>query len=201
MSRIIFTNQDDPAAPLAGQVVVYTGSSDGMLRSEDSDGNVTAYGGSQPGVARVLGPFPVTHATAGITTGAALYTPAVGDVILDVIVAVQTAFDNNDTAGGGGLNIGTFLNAGDSWYDTDGGNSFMDVSHNDGGTDLAFGGGGPASISATLTALVDGTAAMVMGARAPVVVLNAVPLCAKLKSAATVGAAHIYFIVSTPSLT
>lgn len=160
-----------------------------------------AGGGSQPGVSRVLGPFPIAHNTAGITTGAALYIPAVGDVILDVFVTVQTAFDNNAPADGGGVDIGTFLDAGDSWFNTDSGNCLLDVSALDPGTDLAFGGGGPASISQTMVALIDGTPAAVIGGRTPVVVLNAVPLCAKLRAVATVGSAHIYFIVSTPSLT
>lgn len=49
--------------------------------------------------------FPFTFATAGILTGAALYTPTVGDVLLDAWIEVATAWDGTTPR----WDIGTFV--------------------------------------------------------------------------------------------
>lgn len=48
MAKIVLATESTPDPPSSGSVAVFADSSDGLLRSEDSDGVVTAYGGSQP---------------------------------------------------------------------------------------------------------------------------------------------------------
>ena len=51
-------------------------------------------GGATPGAGIVRGPFSFTHATAGISSGGVtVFTPAIGDVLLDVLVIITTPFD------------------------------------------------------------------------------------------------------------
>lgn len=48
--------------------------------------------------------FAFSHSTAGLAAGVTVYTPAIGDVILDVGVAITTAFDGTTPK----LDVGTF---------------------------------------------------------------------------------------------
>lgn len=50
-------------------------------------------GGSTPGAARVLGPFPFAFDDAGLENGIAIYVPTIGDVLLDAWIEVTTGFD------------------------------------------------------------------------------------------------------------
>lgn len=56
-------------------------------------------GGSTAGAARVLGPFPFAYNTAGLNDGIELWTPSVGDVLLDAWIHVTTAFDGTTPQG------------------------------------------------------------------------------------------------------
>lgn len=58
----------------------------------------------QPGTSIVRGPYPFTFATAGLTTGVALFTPTIGDLILDFWIEIDTAFDGTTPL----ADIGTF---------------------------------------------------------------------------------------------
>jgi hypothetical protein len=49
-------------------------------------------GGSQPGVA-IVRKFPFAFNTAGLAAGHAVYTPTAGDVLLDLFVTIETAWD------------------------------------------------------------------------------------------------------------
>jgi hypothetical protein len=49
-----------------------------------------------PNAGNVEGPFTLTHATSGIDTGVALWTPAVGDHIVGLWIELTEAFDAAD---------------------------------------------------------------------------------------------------------
>ncbi len=55
-------------------------------------------GGSQPG-ATIVRAFPFAFNTVGLLTGATLYTPTVGDVILDMWLGITTAWDGTTPRG------------------------------------------------------------------------------------------------------
>lgn len=98
MAKIVLVTENTPDPPAPGGVALYFDPSDKLLRSEDQDGNVTAYGGSQPGVA-IVRKFPFTFATAGLLTGATVYTPTIGDILLNAWLEVDTAWDGTTPFG------------------------------------------------------------------------------------------------------
>jgi hypothetical protein len=61
--------------------------------------------GSQAGAARVLGPFPFAFDTPDIENGVEIWTPAVGDVLLDLWIQVTTVFDGDTPL----ADVGTFV--------------------------------------------------------------------------------------------
>ena len=67
------------------------------------DGSINFTGSASQAIVNVQS-FPITFATAGLAAGVALYTPAVGDVILDVGVVITTAFDGTTPK----IDVGTF---------------------------------------------------------------------------------------------
>lgn len=66
-------------------------------------GGGAAGDGSQPGVA-IVRAFPFAYNTAGILTGAALYTPTIGDVLLDGWIEIDTGWNGTTPQ----ADIGTF---------------------------------------------------------------------------------------------
>jgi hypothetical protein len=68
---------------------------DGVLNLVAEDGSVSqvAGGGSQPGAARVIGPFPFTSVTPNLALGVDFYVPTVGDLLLDFWVEITTAWN------------------------------------------------------------------------------------------------------------
>lgn len=95
------TSVPTPTTGDAGKVVTVNGAEDGYELDTPSGG-----GGAGSAVVRK---FVFTHATAGLLTGAAVYTPTIGDVLLDGWVEITTAFDGTTPT----LDFGPFL-AGDS---------------------------------------------------------------------------------------
>lgn len=79
---------------------------------EMGDLHAMTSGGGTAGVP-VVHAFPFTHATPGIsdptpgTGGAALYTPTIGDLLLDVWCEITEAFDGTTPRGNFGTMIGT----------------------------------------------------------------------------------------------
>lgn len=69
----------------------------------DEGGN----GGSTPGAAIVRGPFAFAFNTSGINNGVTVYTPTVGDVLLDWFIIVDTAFDGTTPLADVGTFVGT----------------------------------------------------------------------------------------------
>lgn len=57
------------------------------------------------GAVSIVGPFPIAYNTPGLTDGVTIYTPAVDDILLDVWVEVDTAWDGTTPKG----DIGTFV--------------------------------------------------------------------------------------------
>lgn len=90
------------------------------------DGTTAVEGGTyfsdatnQPAILR--GPFSFTFATAGLTSGVTIYTPTVGDHILDIYIRILTAFNGTtpkaDVGTFNGGNAGLFSELGGSTVD------------------------------------------------------------------------------------
>jgi hypothetical protein len=60
----------------------------------------------------VVRKFPFTFDTAGILTGAALYTPTVGDILMDAWIEIDTAWDGTTPLG----DFGMFTGGVTGWY-------------------------------------------------------------------------------------
>jgi hypothetical protein len=77
--------------------------------------------GGEPGMPTVR-KFPFAYNTPGILTGAPLYTPTIGDVLLDAWVAISTLWNGNSPI----LSIGEFVNGlGSGWGDGPGAAPFQ----------------------------------------------------------------------------
>ncbi len=165
-------------------------------------------GGSTAGAARVLGPFPFSHATAGLDTGMLLWTPAVGDVLLDAWVEVDTGFDGTTPL----ADIGTFIASNQGiwlWGDT----SPVDLTAADTLTSIQSGDLLSSSTSSPANSLY---AALVVHSAAltsrllPAKFTTANPLLLVASQDgtkggtaldSTVGAGAVYLVVATPSIT
>jgi hypothetical protein len=66
----------------------------------------------EPNPAFLRGPFPFTHSTAGLTSGVPIYTPAIGDVIYDVLISVPVAFNGTTPF----ADVGTFNGGNDGLF-------------------------------------------------------------------------------------
>lgn len=78
--------------------------------------------------------YPFTYQTAGLASGATIYTPAVGDVIYDIGVVITTAFNGTTPK----LDVGTFNGGNNGLFDelatapVDGTKVYADVTNNAG---------------------------------------------------------------------
>jgi hypothetical protein len=78
-----------------------------------SDWAKTGQGGSSVPGATIVRKFPFAFDTPAILTGAALYTPTIGDVLLDAWIEKDTAWDGTTPLG----DIGQFLSGGHvGWF-------------------------------------------------------------------------------------
>lgn len=75
-----------PAGGSTGQVLTKASGADG-------DAGWEAPQGGAAGVAIVRGPFPFAFDTPNINNGVAIYTPTVGDILLDAWIELDTTFD------------------------------------------------------------------------------------------------------------
>ncbi len=165
-------------------------------------------GGSTPGAARVLGPFPFAFDTAGINNGHTIWTPAVGDILLDAWISVVTAFDGSTPMG----DIGTFT----------GGQSYGWLASNNAAADLTYADGNSGGIDKAILAqsgapAVDGVFQMTLagatyssGRQLPGSFISASPIQVVVSqdgtkggtaSGGTQGAGNVYLVIATPSLT
>lgn len=67
------------------------------------DGTINFTGSATQAITNVQS-FPITFATASLNAGVTLYTPAVGDIILDIGVVITTAFNGTTPK----IDVGTF---------------------------------------------------------------------------------------------
>ena len=95
--------ESDPPVPA---VLTSPGSAAGLVLTVQDDGEVipAESGGSQPGVIRLLGPFPFAFGDAGINNGKAVYTPTPGDYLLNIIFELSASFNGTTPK----ADIGTF---------------------------------------------------------------------------------------------
>lgn len=112
--------------------------------------------------------FAITYQTAGLASGVTIYTPAVGDVIYDVAVAVTTAFNGTTPK----LDVGTFNGGTDGLFKNlataavDGTKVYADVTHN-------AGLGTPNSALWLSTAIVQGNSASLSTLKSNEIVVSA----------------------------
>jgi hypothetical protein len=92
-------------AQVGGVDVDTTGGSTGDVLTQQADGSFApqAAGGSTPGAA-IVRAFPFAYNSPGILTGYAVYTPTVGDILLDAWIEIDTAWDGTTPLG----DFGTF---------------------------------------------------------------------------------------------
>lgn len=183
----------------------------GWLYNEEMNtwapGEIAARGGSVAGAARVLGPFPFAFDTPNIEDGVTIWTPAVGDILLDAWISVLTAFDGSTPMG----DIGTFTE-GQAFGMLASNNAAADLSSADvssGGLDRAIlsqGGGDVNGVyQVTLAEITYSSYRQLPGkfvAAAPVkVVVSQDGEIGGDSVGGSAGAGAVYLIVATPSLT
>lgn len=78
----------------------------------DQSGQTRISGYINPGVQFVRS-FAATFATNGLTAGVVVYTPAIGDVIYDIGIAIPTAFDGTTPK----ADVGTFNGGNNGLFD------------------------------------------------------------------------------------
>lgn len=95
--------------------------------------------------AAVTRAFDVGFADAGLTTGETLYTPVVGEILIDAWVEFTVAFNGTTPL----LDIGTFLAGNNGWYH--GGKGVLVATAQDVGTGGPLGDASPITGSSTTT--------------------------------------------------
>lgn len=157
-------------------------------------------GGSQPGAAVVRGPFSFAFDTPGLAAGVAVYVPTVNDVLLDLWIEIDTAFDGTTPKAdvsqytGSAIPFGLFSNFA----------SPIDLNAAD---SIDRGGGPVTAASATALSLVQ-SGAQVGNRQAPARFVSADPILlvvsqdgqkdgTPIDSAA--GAARLYLVTATPA--
>lgn len=152
-------------------------------------------GGGNDGAVKIVGPFEVSFDSDDLTLGVELFTPNVGDVILDAWVEIDTAWDGTTPKG----DIGTFADATSGLFVYQGGPAIdLTVADNqDAGSGLLLG---------NRTAL--SVASGALGQRsAPMLVTNPNPIKFVVSQDGTAGGndpsssqglANVYFVVATP---
>lgn len=82
---------DTTVASIDSVVVSLSGGSTGETIVQGSGGSFAP--GTPLGMTVVRGPFTFTHATANLNAGVAVYTPTVGDVLLDAWIEIDTEWN------------------------------------------------------------------------------------------------------------
>lgn len=129
MSTYIFEDESG-IARLEGTLSVKQGQ--GALNDvpkQGADGKLSQAvgGGSTAGAAIVRGPFSFTFATANLAAGVAVYTPTVADLLLDVLVVVDTVWDGTTPL----LDVGTAVGTTNGILNFYGGAVQMDIAPDD----------------------------------------------------------------------
>lgn len=159
-------------------------------------------GGSTAGAARVIA-FPFAHDTAGLNAGVTVWTPAVGDVLLDAWVAVETAFNGTTPQ----ADIGTFVNSTQGLVGyADGTGIFLDSAAAESqGDGVLVGQGFAQSMSSVYIGALGGTANM-LAWQATFSSTNPLKLVVSQDARAggdpiggTTGAGTLYLAVATPA--
>lgn len=108
-----FTEQGTPPDPAANVARLYSRDNGGVteLAYRDSAGTVTALAGGGGGGAAgapTYRAFPFAFDTADLLTGHAVYTPTVGDLLIDAWIEIDTAWDGTTPF----ADIGSFVGSG-----------------------------------------------------------------------------------------
>ena len=165
---------------------------------DDQDAATKAYVDTLAGFPRVYR-VPIAFDDADILTGAALYTPTVGDVLMDAWFEVTTAWDGTTPKG----DIGTFVTATDGLFEVLGGGAIgLDIADDESAGDgLLVGRYGNSAMS--LVSSVGG--ANNYRAQARVTIANPIRLVVTQNGAvgggdpgSTQGAGSVYLVVATP---
>lgn len=190
-----------PSGGTTGQVLTKASNADGDADWEDSSG------GSQPG-AVVVKAFAIAFDTANLLTGHALYTPAVGDQILDWwVVPGVDEFGNSDWDGTTpSLDLGQF-SAGDThgWRTGMLGGSPVDMTNSGSSSDSV------SAISFSFNGWIkSNNGSFAIGVLGPISILNADPIEVVVTQdglpggddpGSMAGTAVIYIATATPTVT
>lgn len=187
-----------PAGGTTGEVLTKVSDADG-------DADWEPGGGSQPGAARVLGPFPFAFDDPGLVNGITFYTPAVNDILLDVWVQVIQSFDGTPYC-----DVGTLLDSGFGLFAAN--NGPLDMTSPPDSAGLSVNPGIISSQSRTLLTLNNINLAVIETSfrLAPARFTDANPLKIVVSedgaagsgaTGSTQGSGAVYIVVATPSLT
>lgn len=195
--------------PAAGQLAHATDTGDwyvGDGAALVADITPAPAGGASSVVVRA---FPFAFDTAGLLTGHAVYTPTIGDQVLDAWVRVTTLWDGTDPT----FDVGSFV-ADDGhygWFGDLHGAIPLNGGLDDNGIGATVGSPGnfakPASLSASILAETSGGSTANIKSRLPLIFQTADPIKIVVSQngldngadpGSTVGAAVLYLHIATP---
>lgn len=146
----------------------------------------------------------IAFGTAGLTAGVALYTPAVGDLILDIGIVITTAFNGTTPK----IDVGTFNGGNNGLFDelagapVDATKVYADVTNNAGiaaANSHLWLSSAITSVGAAGTAAINSWQLRVSAANPLLVVVSQTGAKGGTATGATAGAATIVVVTSTPS--
>lgn len=173
---------------------------DDSLWEVKPDGTQVALGsgGSQPGVLVVRGPFAFAYNTAGLAAGVAFYTPTIGDILHDVWVEIDTAWNGTTPK----CDVGTFVGRTSGLFSFAGGVIDMTAADGDhGGTGLLVGTGAAPNGEAAGSGFagIRGVPALVVAANPLKVAVSEDGTAGGTDPGASQGAGKTYVVTSTPT--
>lgn len=187
----VIAAQHAPAASVAMNAKKITGLANGSAATD-----AAAYG-QLAGVAITRGPYSFTYATAGLSAGVAIYTPTIGDILLDAWLELDTLFDGTTPRFDMSQYTGSDAPAG-LWGDL-----YQPIPLAAGDADTINHGGGPLQGNTNVVAL----AVTPNGRMAPARFTTADPLlivCSQdgMRNGTAIdsaqGAARVYLVTATP---
>jgi hypothetical protein len=159
-------------------------------------------GAPAPGSA-IIRKFDFAHDTAGLLTGAAVYTPSIGDILLDAWIEIETAFNGTSPL----CDVGPFSGGHHQGWFHDFGHGPVDLSHADvlsSNDELLTGAAGLSPLSLANVNANPGTALRSVPAK--ITAAAPIKVCVSQNGfnngadpASTVGAAVLYLVTCTPA--
>lgn len=160
-----------------------------------NSGGVTFEGLVSPGPLTLLGPFPFTFATNGLTAGVPIYTPSIGDVIYDIGISVPVAFDGTTPL----ADVGTFNGGNDGLFGTIG-SAGVDLTAADSAVTSNAGLSSPANANWLSGAATNPTWELYVTAANPLLlVVSQTGAKGGAASGATAGSGNVFLLTASPA--